>query len=40
MQNWNDYIIGKSESHPVVSNSVIPQTTQYMEFSRPEYWSG
>ena len=30
----------KTESHSVVSNSATPWTTQSMEFSRSEYWSG
>ena len=30
----------ESESHSVVSDSVIPWTIQSMEFSRPEYGSG
>ena len=29
-----------SESHSIMSNSVTPWTVQFMEFSRPEYWSG
>ena len=28
-----------SESHSVMSNSMIPWTIQSREFSRPEYWS-
>ena len=30
----------ESESRSAVSNSVTPWTTQSMEFSRPELWSG
>ena len=30
----------ESESRSVVSDSETPWTTQSMEFSRPEYWSG
>ena len=30
----------ESESHSAVSNSLTPWTTQSMDFSRPEYWSG
>ena len=29
-----------SESCSVVSNSATPWIIQFMEFSRPEYWSG
>ena len=36
MNVWQ--VISKIPS--VVSNSVTPWTTQTMEFSRPEYWSG
>ena len=38
----NTFIIvlkSESESHSVVSDSVIPWTIKSMEFSRPEYWS-
>ena len=31
---------GEGESHSVVTDSVTPWTTQSIEFSRPEYWSG
>ena len=34
------YIESESESHSVVSNSWSPWTIWFMEFSRPEYWSG
>ena len=30
----------ENESRSVLSNSATPWTTQSMEFSRPEYWSG
>ena len=32
--------LSESESHSVVSDSLIPWTIQSMGFSRPEYWSG
>ena len=35
-----DSVKSGSESHSVVSNFANPWTTQSMEFSRPEYWSG
>ena len=35
-----DSVKSGSESHSIVSNSANPWTTQSMEFSRPEYWSG
>ena len=33
-------ILGWSESHSVMPNSLQPHGLQSMEFSRPEYWSG
>ena len=33
-------VIYESDSCSVTSNSVIPWTIEFMEFSRPEYWNG
>ena len=32
--------VKESESRSVVSDSATPWTIQFMDFSRPEYWSG
>ena len=39
LQPWKD-MWSESASHSVVSISAAPWTIQFMEFSRPEYWSG
>ena len=37
---WAFSVYLESESHSVVSDSATPWAIQFMEFSRPEYWSG
>ena len=32
--------VNESEVYSVVSDSMQPHGIQFMEFSRPEYWSG
>ena len=40
MRYLSDSLRSESESHSVVPDSVTPGTVQFMEFSRPEYWTG